>query len=276
MTDRLRFLPAFQDRREAGRLLAGAVGGLPGLRDPIVLALPRGGVPVGVEVARRLGAPLDVLVVRKLGAPRREELALGAVASGGAEYLNAGLIAELGLPRGVLDRIRQREWAEVERRARRFRGDLPWPELRDRSVVVVDDGAATGATALAAIAALRPQRPAEIVMAIPIAPRGTCDRLRVAADRLVCLHAPEHFFAIGSWYLDFEQLADDEVRALLRRAAPAVKCDTCGAADVTNGPAEDLHWPFRPGVPQGDTPGDPKRSGERATVRRPLEAEAGR
>jgi putative phosphoribosyl transferase len=199
-------------------MLAEAVGALPNLMDPIVLALPRGGVPVGFEVARRLRAPLDVLIVRKLGTPGQEELAMGAVASGGAEYLNAELIAELRLGHGVLDRTREREMAEVERRARRYRGDLPWPELRGRSVIVVDDGAATGATALAAIAALRRQLPAEVVIALPVAPRDTCDRLRAAADRLVCLRTPVLFFAIGTWYLDFEQVSDDDVRALLRRA----------------------------------------------------------
>ena len=202
-------------------MLAEAVEALPGLRDPIVLALPRGGVPVAFEVAMRIHAPLDVLVVRKLGTPGQEELALGAVASGGAEYLNAQLLAELRLPQPVLDRIREREMAEVERRSRNYRGDLPWPALRGRSAIVVDDGAATGATALAAIAALRRQLPAEVVVALPVAPKATCDRLRAAADRLVCLRTPDLFFAIGTWYLDFGQVADADVRALLRLAATA-------------------------------------------------------
>jgi predicted phosphoribosyltransferase len=216
------YWPPFSDRREAGRILAEAVGREKGLVDPIVLALPRGGVPVGFEVAQGLRAPLDVLVVRKIGAPGEEELALGAVASGGAEYLNAELIAELGLPPGVVDVIREREKAEVERRGHRYRGDLPWPDLRGRSVIVVDDGAATGATALAAIAALRLQSPAEVVVALPVAPRETCDQLRGAADRLVCLRSPELFLAIGMCYRDFGQVADDEVTALLRVAgAPA-------------------------------------------------------
>jgi putative phosphoribosyl transferase len=211
--------PPFTDRREAGRMLAEAVGEWGRFIDPVVLALPRGGVPVGFEVARRLRAPLDVLIVRKIGAPGQEELALGAVASGGAEYLNAELIAELGLPQGVLDGIREREMAEVERRSHRYRGDLPWPDLRGRTVIVVDDGAATGATALAAIAALRPQSPAEVVVALPVAPRETCDQLRAAADRLVCLRSPELFLAIGMWYRDFGQISDDAVTALLKLAA---------------------------------------------------------
>jgi putative phosphoribosyl transferase len=219
------YTPIFRDRREAGEMLAEAVEALPGLRDPIVLALPRGGVPVAFEVAMRIHAPLDVLIVRKLGTPGQEELALGAVASGGAEYLNAELIAELRLPPPVLDRIRQREMAEVECRSRSYRGDLRWPNLRGRSVIVVDDGAATGATALAAIAALRRQLPAEVLMALPVAPKDTCDRLRAAADRLVCLRSPELFFAIGTWYLDFGQVSDEDVRALLRRAVAASRSD---------------------------------------------------
>lgn len=209
----------FRDRREAGEILGQAVGRLAGFKDPIVLALPRGGVPVGVEVARQLRTPLDVLIVRKLGTPGQEELALGAVASGGAEFLNAELIGRLRLPQLIVDRIREREMAEVERRTRRYRGDLAWPELHGRTVIVVDDGAATGATALAAIAALRRQLPAEIVIALPVAPRETCDRLRAAADRLVCLRSPQRFVAIGTWYLEFGQVSDEEVRDLLRRTA---------------------------------------------------------
>jgi Predicted phosphoribosyltransferases len=203
-------------------MLAAAVERLPNLRRPIVLALPRGGVPVGFEVARQLHAPLDVLVVRKLGTPGQEELALGAVAIGEAIYLNAALIEELGIPEQVIAQIRAHEMGEVERRTMRYRGDRPLPELRGRSVIVVDDGAATGATAEAAIQALRGQHPAEIVVALPVAPGDTCDRLRAVADRLVCLHSPELFFAIGAWYLDFTQVSDDEVRDLLRRTEAAV------------------------------------------------------
>ena len=217
------YLSVFRDRREAGQLLAAAVETLPDLKRPIVLALPRGGVPVGFEVAQRLHAPLDVLVVRKLGTPGQEELALGAVAFGGASYLNTDLIAELQLPERLLDDIRERELAEVARRTERYRGDWPWPDLRGRSVIIVDDGAATGATAEAAIAALRSQGPAEIVVALPVAPADTCDRLREAADRFVCLRSPELFFALGSWYLDFQQVSDEEVRDLLRRAAEAAE-----------------------------------------------------
>ena len=215
-------LSGFRDRREAGQLLAAAVMALPELKQPIVLALPRGGVPVGFEVARSLRAPLDVLVVRKLGTPGQEELALGAVAFGGASYLNTDHIAELQLPERVIDEIREQELDEVKRRNARYRGDRPWPDLSGRSVVIVDDGAATGATSEAAVIALRSQGPAEIVVALPVAPADTCERLREAADRLVCLRSPRLFFALGSWYLDFEQVSDEEVRDLLQRAAEAV------------------------------------------------------
>lgn len=216
------YVSPFRDRREAGQLLAAEVLALPGLKEPIVLALARGGVPVGFEVARALHSPLDVLVVRKLGAPGQEELALGAVALGGALYLNTDLIAEMQLPQRLVDEIRDHELAEVRRRNQRYRGERPWPNLRARSVIVVDDGAATGATAEAAIAALRGQGPAEIIVALPVAPADTCARLRSAADRLVCLRAPELFLALGTWYLDFEQVSDEEVRDLLQRAAEAV------------------------------------------------------
>jgi putative phosphoribosyl transferase len=212
-------VPLFADRTEAGRQLGAAVAMQRELRRPIVLALPRGGLPVGFEVARAQGAPLDVLVVRKLGTPGQEELALGAVASGGAVYLNRELIDELRLSEAAVARIQQRETAEVEARTRSYRGDRPWPDLAGRSVIVVDDGAATGATALAAVEALRRQDPAEVIVALPVAPGETCQRLRQAADRVVCLRSPELFFAVGTWYVDFGQVGDDEVRDLLDRAA---------------------------------------------------------
>jgi putative phosphoribosyl transferase len=213
----------FVDRRAAGAQLAAVVRTLPELQDPIVLALPRGGVPVGYEVARAIGAPLDVLVVRKLGAPDQEELAIGAVASGGSEYLNRELIDALGLSLEELDEIRGRERAEVQRRTARYRGDRPWPDLHGRSVIVVDDGAATGATALAAIAALRDHRPAEVIVALPVAPADACRHLETAADRVVCLRSPQPFLAIGNWYVEFGQVSDEEVRALLREAAAAAE-----------------------------------------------------
>ena len=208
----------FADRRAAGAELGAVVRTLPGLRDPIVLALPRGGVPVGYEVARALGAPRDVLVVRKLGAPEQEELAIGAVASGGSEYLNHELIHALRLSQVELDGVRERERAEVQRRTALYRGDRPWPDLAGRSVIVVDDGAATGATALAAIAALRRHHPAEVIIAVPTGPADACQVLETAADRVVCLRSPYPFLAIGTWYAEFAQVSDAEVRALLRDA----------------------------------------------------------
>lgn len=220
----------FSDRREAGQMLAAAVAKLPELQRPIVLALPRGGVPVGFEVARQLHAPLDVLVVRKLGTPGQEELALGAVAFGEAVYLNRTVIDELRIPEEVVDEIKAREMTEVERRTARYRGDRPLPDLGERSVIVVDDGAATGATAEAAIKALRGQHPAEIVLALPVAPGDTCDRLRAVADRLVCLRSPELFFAIGEWYVDFTQVSDEEVRVLLEQAAVPAETEQAAPA----------------------------------------------
>lgn len=217
--DRRGFSPHFSDRRAAGQALADTVDHLEGLADPIVLALPRGGVPVAREVATRLGAPLDVMVVRKLGAPGQEELALGAVATGGAEYLNVDLINALRLAPPQLAAIRARETAEVERRSQRYRGDRPWPELRGRSVIVIDDGAATGATILAAVAALRRHHPAEIIVAVPVAPVDTCDLMRRAADRVVCLCSPDPFLAISIWYEDFRQGSDQDVRDLLEPEA---------------------------------------------------------
>jgi putative phosphoribosyl transferase len=213
--DAFRFRHAFRDRVTAGRELAAAVAALPHLVDPIVLALPRGGVPVAGEVALRISATLDVLVVRKLGAPGEEELALGAVATGGVEVLNDDLIWEVGPTHAELDVIRRRETDEVERRSTQYRGHRPWPSLAGRSVIVVDDGVATGATMLAAIAALRAQDPGEVIVAVPVAPEDACRRLRAAADRLICLRTPEPFLAIGLWYEDFRQVSDDEVRDVL-------------------------------------------------------------
>jgi putative phosphoribosyl transferase len=209
----------FRDRREAGRLLAEELAGHSGRDDVIVLALPRGGVPVAYEVARALGAPLDVFLVRKLGVPGHEELALGAIASGGVRLLNENVVRGLRIPPEVIDRVEAAERAELERREREYRGDRPAPDVRGRTVILIDDGLATGASMRAAVAALRQGRPARIVVAVPIAAASTCEDLRDEVDQVVCARTPEPFLAVGLWYEDFSQTTDDEVRDLLRRAA---------------------------------------------------------
>jgi putative phosphoribosyl transferase len=190
-------------------------------RSALVLALPRGGVPVGLEVAQALGAPLDVFLVRKLGVPGHRELAMGALASGGVRVLNPAVVDALGLPGAVLDAVAAREQAELERRARAYRGDRPPPDVRGRTVVLVDDGLATGSTMRAAAAALRRLGPARLVAAVPVAAPETCAALRADADvdAVVCAVTPARFLAVGVWYEDFAQTTDDEVRRLLRLAA---------------------------------------------------------
>lgn len=210
---------AFRDRTEAGRALARALGEYGGRGDVIVLALPRGGLPVGLEVARALGARLDVYVVRKLGVPGHEELAMGAVASGGVRVLNAEVVETLGISDAELDRAAVAQEREVERRDRRYRGDRPPLELAGRVVILVDDGLATGSTMRAAVAAVRRLGPARIVVAVPVAPPESCAALRQEADEVVCVEMPDPFFAVGAWYDEFPQLEDDEVRLILQRAA---------------------------------------------------------
>ena len=208
----------FADRTEAGQRLARALHAYAGRADLLVLALPRGGVPVAYEVARALGAPLDLLLVRKLGVPGHEELAMGAIASGGIRVLNREVIAATGVGESQIEAAAAREQRELERRAGAYRGERPPPTIAGRCVILIDDGLATGATMRAALAALRPQHPAALVVAVPVAPPETLARLRAEANDVVCLEAPEAFYAIGAWYRDFGQLHDDQVRALLARA----------------------------------------------------------
>jgi putative phosphoribosyl transferase len=210
----------FRDRREAGRLLAERLPAYGGRDDVIVLALPRGGVPVGYEVARTLGAPLDVYVVRKLGVPGHEELALGAVASGGARVLNEDVVTALGLREDQIERIAQRELEEVERREREYRGDRPPLAPQGKVVILVDDGLATGATMRAAALAVRRLGPKSIVVAVPVAADQTCSEFRGDVDEIVCAFTPAPFYAVGLWYEDFEQTSDEEVRELLQEATP--------------------------------------------------------
>ena len=204
-----------RDRVAAGRDLARALGKYRKHADVVVLALPRGGLPVAAEIAKDLHAPLDIIVVRKLGTPGHEELALGAIASGGARVLNESIVSELGIGNDVIERVAGREQIELDRRMKLYRGDRAWPSLDDKRVIVVDDGLATGATMRAAIAALREYSPAKIIIAVPVAPFETLVRLRAEADEVVCLETPEPFHAISAWYASFPQLTDDEVRRIL-------------------------------------------------------------
>ncbi|MGC1888432.1 MAG: phosphoribosyltransferase family protein, partial [Stellaceae bacterium] len=207
----------FRNRNEAGRLLAKRLAADANRPDVLVLALPRGGVPVGYEVARALGAPLDVFVVRKLGVPGHEELAMGAVATGGVRVLNDQIVQGLRIPEYVIDAVAARERQELGRRERLYRGGRPPPEVHGRTVILVDDGLATGATMRAAIMALRKLQPARIVVAIPTASPETCEELKAEVDEVVCAIKPEPFLAVGHWYEDFSQTTDEEVRDLLAR-----------------------------------------------------------
>ncbi len=208
----------FRDRFDAGEVLAGRLREYAGRADVIVLALPRGGVPVGYVVARELGAPLDVFVVRKLGTPGQPELAMGAIASGGVRVLNHDVVQSLGIPEWAIEEVAEQEQAELERRERQYRGERPPLQARGKTVILVDDGLATGSSMRAAAAALRQQGAAKILVAVPVAARATCDQLRDEGHDVVCATTPEPFFAVGQWYKDFSQTSDEEVRELLERA----------------------------------------------------------
>jgi putative phosphoribosyl transferase len=207
----------FQNRVDAGRQLAARLRLYANHPDVLVLALPRGGVPVAYEVAQALNAPLDVCLVRKLGVPGHKELAMGAIASGGVRVLNYDVVSWLGISGTTIDAVAARELRELQRRDRLYRGDQPQPEIRDRIVILVDDGIATGSTMRAAITVLKRQDPARLIVAVPVAPPQTYDALRSEVDDVVCLMTPEAFYAIGVWYEDFSQTTDDEVRDLLAK-----------------------------------------------------------
>jgi predicted phosphoribosyltransferase len=209
---------AFRDRTEAGRVLAERLAAYADRPDVIVLALPRGGVPVAFEVARALHAPLDVFIVRKLGVPGHEELAMGAVATGGVRVLNDQVVRALRIPDSVINAVAAWELEELARRERLYRGDRPPPDVRGKTVILVDDGLATGATMLAAVKALREQHPERIVVAVPVASPDTCELLREEVDEVVCAVTPEPFYAVGLWYQDFSQTSDEEVRELLAQS----------------------------------------------------------
>lgn len=211
----------FRDRTEAGQLLASKLTAYIDHPDVLVLALPRGGVPVAFEVARALHAPLDVLVVRKLGVPGYEELAMGAIASGGIRVLNDDVVRMLGISEAMINKEAAQEQHEVERRESLYRGDRPASEIHGRTIILVDDGIATGATMRAAVAAVRQRQPARIIIAVPVAASATCEEFGAQVDELVSVIRPEEFYAVGSWYEHFTQTTDEEVRNLLEHAAHA-------------------------------------------------------
>ena len=211
----------FRDRSEAGRLLAEQLRAYERHPDAIVLALPRGGVPVAYEVASSLGLPLDIFVVRKLGVPGYRELAMGAIASGGVRVLNEDVLRALPDAAGIVAQVTTQETQELQRREREYRGDRLPPEISGRAVILIDDGLATGATMLAAIAALRKKAPAKIIVAVPVCPPETLEEVKRVADETVALFAPDWFRGVGQFYEDFAQVSDEEVRVLLARAAEA-------------------------------------------------------
>ena len=216
----------YRDRADAGRAVAARLAAYAGREDVLVLALPRGGVPVAFQVARALKAPLDVFLVRKLGVPGREELAMGAIATAGVRLINRDVVGRLRIPEGVIDRVEAVERDELERREREYRDGRPPPEVEGRTVILVDDGLATGASMRAAVVALRQRHPARLVVAVPIASAATCEEFRDLVDEVVCAQTPEPFLAVGYWYEDFSQTKDEEVRELLALAAREVSSTT--------------------------------------------------
>jgi predicted phosphoribosyltransferase len=206
----------FQDRREAGQALAEELASLKGTPDMVILGIPRGGVVVGHEIARELEAPLDVYITRKIGAPHNPELAIGAVASDGTLIIDHQLVRRLGVPQNYIDEESERQKQEISRRLAEYRRDQKAPGLRGRVVILVDDGVATGATTLVTIKAIKAQEPSELILAVPVGPRDSIESLRKEVDRLVCLHAPEVFWAVGAFYNVFDQTSDEEVKALLQ------------------------------------------------------------
>ena len=211
-------MPLYQNRLEAGRYLATLLKQYANRPDVIVLALPRGGVPVGYEVAKALHVPLDVFIVRKLGVPGHEELAMGAIATGGVLVLNNEVVDMLHIPQRIIDAVAAREDQELKRRTQLYRDDRPLPDLKGKTVILVDDGLATGSTMRAAIEALRQEQPAHIVVATPVGALQTCEELSQQVDEIICAQTPEPFYGVGFWYKDFEQTSDQEVHDLLAQA----------------------------------------------------------
>lgn len=212
----------FADRREAGRLLASELASRPNVGHGVVLALPRGGVPVGFVIADRLQLPLDIIVVRKLGVPWQPELAMGAIA-GKTRLLDYGLIQALGISAHAVETIVSQEQAEMRRREELYRRGEPSPDLHNRAAILIDDGLATGSTMAAAVRHVRTLHPARVIVAVPVGSQDACDRLRTEVDELICLEAPEMFGAVGQWYRDFEQVSDEEVETLLDESRRRLK-----------------------------------------------------
>lgn len=208
----------YRDRIEAGKHLATKLSSYRDSHDVIVLALPRGGVPVAYEVAKTLRAPLDVFLVRKLGVPGHGELAMGAIATGGIRVLNDDVLDHLRIPANIIDSVTVIEQRELERREHVYRGERPEPDVRGKTVILVDDGLATGSTMRAAAAALRQQDPARIVVAVPVSAPQSCNEYRMGVDEIVCAVTPEPFYGVGQWYRDFSQTTDEEVRELLEQS----------------------------------------------------------
>ena len=207
----------FRDRIDAGRRLARELRAYADRSDVVVLALPRGGVPVAAEVAKVLHVPLDIFLVRKLGVPGQEELALGAIANGDIQVLNQDVVRQVGIGRELIEHLVRRERRELARREHAYRNDRPPLDVLGKIVILIDDGLATGASMRAAVMALRQKQPARIVAAVPAAARDTCEEFRQVVDEMICAETPEPFYAVGTWYDDFSQTTDDEVRALLKR-----------------------------------------------------------
>ncbi|MEZ5525791.1 MAG: phosphoribosyltransferase [Pseudomonadales bacterium] len=216
-------MTVFKDRTDAGQQLAKALDEFAGNDNVVVLALPRGGVPVAYEVARALQAPLDVMVVRKLGVPGQRELAMGAIASRNIRVMNEGIVNQLAIPQKAIDEVVEEERIELERRERLYRGSEGRCDIKGKVIILVDDGIATGATMRAAIAAIKQQQPKQLVVAVPTAALDTCQLISDEVDRMVCLSTPEPYIAVGCWYRRFSQTRDDEVTQLLEKAANYVK-----------------------------------------------------
>ncbi|MGB6295689.1 MAG: phosphoribosyltransferase [Rivularia sp. (in: cyanobacteria)] len=208
----------FSNRTEAGKLLAQKLKAYANLSDVIVLALPRGGVPVGFEIAKELNIPFDVCVVRKLGIPHHKELAMGAIASNGVRVLNYDILSEWNIPDKIIDKVSAKELRELRRREHSYRDNRSVINVKNRTVILVDDGIATGSTMRAVIALMRQQKPKQIIVAVPVAPKSVCKELQTEVDKLVCLAMPEPFYAVGLWYDNFPQTSDEQVHQLLEKS----------------------------------------------------------